>query len=80
MEEIAERLSIVSFTVTEVPRRLAFPINAEAMPGPNPARRLSSRLKAFSTLLFSGALIASPPGIAALMIFLSALTRVCDPT
>jgi len=80
IEESAERLSLVSFTVTELPRRLAFPIKAEAIPGPKPATRLSSRLKAFSTLLFSGALIAKPPGIAALIIFLSALTRAGDPT
>ena len=72
--------SYVSFTVTELPRLLAFPIRAEAMPGPKPVTRFISRLNAFSALLFSGALIARPPGIAALMIFLSAATRLGDPT
>ena len=53
---------------------------AEAIPGPNPATRFISRENAFSTLLFSGALIARPPGIAALMIFLSAPMREGEPT
>ena len=53
---------------------------AEAIPGPNPATRFISRENAFSTLLFSGALIARPPGIAALMIFLSAARREGEPT
>jgi len=51
-----------------------------AIPAPKPATRFASRANAFSARLFSGALIASPPAIAALMTFFSAPTRWGEPT
>lgn len=71
----ALRLSLTSFTVMLLPRRPAFPMRALAIPGPKPARRLCSLLKAFSVGSAFDEFNERPPGIQALVIFLVAETR-----
>ena len=66
IEPSAVRLSFTSFTVRLFPRRFEFPIMAPPIPGPKPATRLFSRLRATSVGSKCKALRWRPPGRAGL--------------